>query len=50
MTTTFLFTLWAGGGNVPPQLALAGRLARLGHRIRVLAPEVLRQRIEGAGL
>ena len=46
---SFLFVLWDGGGNVPPQLALARRLAERGHRVRVLAPHVLRPRIEAAG-
>lgn len=50
MTSTFLFALWAGGGNVPPQLNLARPLAGGGHRVRVLAPAVLRRRIETAGL
>jgi MGT family glycosyltransferase len=50
MSQSFLFVLWAGGGNVPPQLILAGRLAARGHEVRVLAPQVLRQRIEAAGL
>ena len=50
MTTTFLFVLWAGGGNVPPQIALARRLVHAGHSVRVLAPAVLRERIEAAGL
>ena len=50
MTSTFLFALWAGGGNVPPQLNLARRLAQAGHRVRVLAPAVLHERIETAGL
>lgn len=50
MTSTFLFALWAGGGNVPPQLGLARRLAVAGHRVRVLAPAALQQRIEAAGL
>ena len=45
----FLFVLWDGGGNVPPQLALARHLAKRGHRVRVLAPCTLRQRIEAAG-
>lgn len=45
----FLFVLWDGGGNVPPQLALARRLTERGHRVRVLAPRVLRSRIEAAG-
>ncbi len=46
---TFLLVLWAGGGNVPPQLALARRLTERGHRVRVLAPSVLRTPIEAAG-
>ncbi len=50
MTNTYLFAVWAGGGNVPPQLTLARRLAARGHRVRMLAPAVLRERVEAAGL
>ncbi len=50
MSKTFLFVLWAGGGNVPPQLTLARRVAARGHEVRVLAPAVLRTRIEATGL
>ncbi|HEX6234150.1 MAG TPA: glycosyltransferase [Jiangellaceae bacterium] len=50
MTSTFLLALWAGGGNVPPQLGLARQLAVAGNRVRVLAPAALQQRIEAAGL
>jgi MGT family glycosyltransferase len=50
MSKTFLFVLWAGGGNVPPQLSLARRLAGRGHTVRMLAPAALRERIEDAGL
>ena len=32
----FLFTFFHGGGNVPPQLAIARRLVARGHRVRVL--------------
>lgn len=46
---SFLLVLWEGGGNIPPQLALARRLAERCHRVRVLAPRVLRSRIEAAG-
>lgn len=46
---SFLLVLWEGGGNIPPQLALARRLAERGRRVRVLAPRVLRSRIEAAG-
>jgi len=42
--------LWAGGGNVPPQLTLARRLVARGHRVRMLAPAVLRESIEAAGI
>jgi UDP:flavonoid glycosyltransferase YjiC (YdhE family) len=50
MANSFLFVLWAGGGNVPPQLALGRRLAGRGHAVRMLAPAVLRERIETAGV
>ena len=50
MSREFLFVLWAGGGNVPPQLALARRLVARGHRVRMLAPAVLRESIEAAGI
>lgn len=50
MSREFLFVLWAGGGNVPPQLAVARRLVARGHRVRMLAPAVLRESIEGAGI
>lgn len=44
----FLFVLWSGGGNAPPQLALARRLTERGHRVRVLAPRALQAAIEAA--
>jgi UDP:flavonoid glycosyltransferase YjiC (YdhE family) len=44
-----LLALWAGGGNVPPQLLVAKRLARAGHQVEVYAPAVLREPIERAG-
>jgi len=50
MSKEFLFALWAGGGNVPPQLTLARRLVDRGHRVRMLAPAVLRESIEAAGI
>jgi len=37
----FLFALWQGGGTVLPQVALAKRLARRGHDVRVLGPASL---------
>jgi MGT family glycosyltransferase len=50
MSQEFLFVLWAGGGNVPPQLTLARRMVARGHRVRMLAPAVLREPIEAAGI
>ncbi|HET9739008.1 MAG TPA: nucleotide disphospho-sugar-binding domain-containing protein [Solirubrobacteraceae bacterium] len=50
MSQEFLFVLWAGGGNVPPQLTLARRLVARGHRVRMLGPAVLREKIEAAGI
>jgi MGT family glycosyltransferase len=50
MSREFLFVLWAGGGNVPPQLTLARRLVARGHGVRMLAPAVLREKIEAAGI
>lgn len=50
MSHEFLFVLWAGGGNVPPQLTLARRMLARGHRVRMLAPAVLRESIEAAGI
>jgi UDP:flavonoid glycosyltransferase YjiC (YdhE family) len=50
MSQEFLFALWAGGGNVPPQLTLARQLVARGHRVRMLAPAVLRESIEAGGI
>ena len=36
-SSRFLFTLWDGGGNVPPALGLARRLIERGHSVRLLA-------------
>jgi MGT family glycosyltransferase len=36
---SFLFTLWEGGGNVPPQLELARRLVQRGHDVRVMSDQ-----------
>jgi len=47
----FLFVTWAGGGNVNPVLALAARLRRRGHQVRVLGPpHGLRERFEAEGI
>lgn len=45
----FLFTLWEGGGNVPPQLELARRLARRGHDVRVMSDQCNEADVRAAG-
>lgn len=45
----FLFSLWEGGGNVAPQIALARKLVRRGHSVRVLADPSIRGDAEAAG-
>lgn len=45
----FLFVMFEGGGNVPPQLGLARRLALRGHRVRVLADPAIARDVTAAG-
>lgn len=45
----FLFVLPDAGGNVPPTVALARRLVRRGHDVRVLGHESLRSCFEAVG-
>lgn len=45
----FLFLLWEGGGNVPPQLGIARRLHARGHQVRVLAEPSLEPEVTAAG-
>ena len=46
----FLIATWDGGGNTPPALHLGTRLARRGHRVRILGWESMARRCEAAGL
>ena len=46
---SFLFVTLEGGGNVPPVLGLARRLAARGHDVRVLTEPCLRAAVEDAG-
>jgi UDP:flavonoid glycosyltransferase YjiC (YdhE family) len=41
--------LWSGGGAVPPQLAIAKRLVRAGHKVSILAPRSLIQTVRASG-
>jgi len=45
----YLFTLWDGGGAVPPVLSVAAALVGRGHDVRVLADPVLRDEVSAAG-
>jgi UDP:flavonoid glycosyltransferase YjiC (YdhE family) len=46
---SYLFVTWEGGGNVPPVLGLARRMAERGHRVRVLTEPCLRTAVEESG-
>lgn len=46
---SFLISTWDGGGNVPPALALAARLAARGHRVRVVGPPWIGTAVADAG-
>ncbi|HEU4560520.1 MAG TPA: glycosyltransferase, partial [Longimicrobium sp.] len=46
---SYLFVTFEGGGNVPPVLGLARRLAMRGHRVRVLTEPCLQGPVEEAG-
>jgi UDP:flavonoid glycosyltransferase YjiC (YdhE family) len=43
-----LFVTWDGGGNVPPVLALAGRLRARGHAVRAMGSASLAGRFAGS--
>jgi UDP:flavonoid glycosyltransferase YjiC (YdhE family) len=49
MSANILVVTWEGGGNVPPAMALAERLAARGVRVRVSAPESLRAAVDATG-
>jgi len=46
---SYLFVTFEGGGNVPPVLGVAQRLAIRGHDVRVLTEPCLRAAVEEAG-
>ena len=49
MTRDFLFATWEGGGNVPPTLGAVHRLVERGHRVRVLADDVMQAGVTAMG-
>ncbi len=48
-TKRFLFVMWEGGGNIPPQLGLARQLVDRGHEVRVLTEPSVAQDVIGTG-
>lgn len=46
---SYLFVTFEGGGNIPPVLGVARRLAARGHGVRVLTEPCLRAAVEQAG-
>lgn len=49
MQRSYLFVTWEGGGNVPPVLGVARRLAARGHTVRVLTEPCLAEAVAKAG-
>jgi len=47
---SYLFVMWAGGGNVGPFLCLAERLRARGHAVRAVATAELAARLADAGV
>jgi UDP:flavonoid glycosyltransferase YjiC (YdhE family) len=48
-TRSYLFVMFEGGGNVPPVLGVARRLAARGHHVRVLSEPCHREAVAAAG-
>jgi MGT family glycosyltransferase len=46
---SYIFTIWEGGGNVPPQLALARRMVQRGHRVRVMSDLCNQDEVRASG-
>jgi UDP:flavonoid glycosyltransferase YjiC (YdhE family) len=49
MKRSYLFVTWEGGGNVPPVLGVARRLAQRGHAVRILTEPCLADAVTRAG-
>jgi UDP:flavonoid glycosyltransferase YjiC (YdhE family) len=47
--SSYLFVMSEGGGNVPPELAIARRLVARGHSVRVIADPTLANGARAAG-
>ncbi len=49
MKRSYLFVTWEGGGNVPPVLGVARRMAARGHTVRALTEPCLEAAVREAG-
>jgi len=45
----FLMTVWEGGGNIPPQMAIARKLLARGHQVRVLGDPTVEPSVRAVG-
>ena len=45
----YLFTMWDGGGTVPPELCLARKLVARGHSVQVLGDPTIEEEARAAG-
>lgn len=45
----YLFTLWDGGGSLPPELAVVRRVVAAGHRVTVVIDPVAEAEARAAG-
>jgi hypothetical protein len=50
LARSYLFVMWAGGGNVGPFLCLAELLRAAGHTVRAVAPAALDGRLADTGV
>ncbi len=46
----FLFTMWDGGGSLPPELTLVRQLVETGHTVTVLGDPVTRPEVRAVGV
>lgn len=46
---SFLLATWEGGGSVPPVLAVASKLVKAGHRVRIMSEACNRPECEATG-
>ncbi len=46
----FLFATWEGGGTIGPTLTVAGKLARRGHRVRMMSDRCSKEEVLATGV